>query len=160
MAEKRYTARALMTARDSNGVLHLVTIRDADKNSRAGGTYDALPGGGNHEDEFPHNTVSREVREETGVTDEHALNQPRELGVVHLRQQGRPPHDVYYFEIRYPIEHLEAVLRAVAEGRAEKKEKNITAQLIRAPLDPRDFLGSQYAQIREVAPPLHRELFL
>lgn len=160
MAEKRFTARVIVTPQDSEGRLYLTTIRDADKRSRTGGEYDAFPGGGNHGDEFPFQTAERELLEETGLSATKALTQMRELGVINLRVPGRPPHDVYYFEIKFPFEYVHSVLRDIAEGRIEKKEKNISAQLVSAPLDPREFLGTQYAQVRTVAPELHRRLFL
>jgi 8-oxo-dGTP pyrophosphatase MutT (NUDIX family) len=159
MTEKRYTARVLVTPQDSNGRIHLVTIEDADKNNRSGGTYLAVAGGGNHGDEFPFQTAERELLEETGLSAHKALTQMRELGVIHLSTQNRPPHEVYYFEIRFPFEYVEETLRAIEEGRLEKKEKNIRARLMPAPIDPREFLGTQYSQIREVAQPLHRRLF-
>jgi 8-oxo-dGTP pyrophosphatase MutT (NUDIX family) len=158
-ASRRYTARAVITARDSQGSLFTVVIRDKDKMSRSGGTYDAFPGGGNQEGEFPFLTVTREVNEEVGISTNHALGQPRELGTVHLCQPNRPPHDVYFFEMRFPYAYLEETLRAIKDGEMGKKEKNISAVLVRAPLDPRDVLGTHYAHLRQVAPELHRQLF-
>ena len=148
-----------MTARDAEGNLYLVIIRDEGKRNRWGGSFNALPGGKNREGEYPHEAVVREIKEETGLSTTAALCQPRELGKVELRNKNKPDHDVYWFEIRFPLEYLRDAIQAVAEGRIIKKEKGICVELRRAPLDPREFLGSHYAQMQEVAPPLHRELF-
>jgi 8-oxo-dGTP pyrophosphatase MutT (NUDIX family) len=154
------TARIVATATDSDGVVWLVCIQDVTKIGLPGGTYLALPGGGAHPDEPAFRAAGRELLEETGLDVAHGLMQLKELGVINLRDKNRPAHDDVFFQIRFPVEYVRGVFKAIEEGTLITKEHGkIKPSLERVPLIPSEFLGSHYSKLNRVAKELNEQLF-
>lgn len=153
-----FTARVVAYARQQ-GVMYVVAIQDLDKRSLPGGEFYALPGGRRKLDEYPFQTAQRELEEETGLCIDAALCALKELGSIQVQKHGTLPHSNIFFSIEFPFDYVTRTLENVRKGLTVKKERNILSELLKAPLESRDFLGTHYIQLQRVASELHRTLF-